>query len=101
LTAEPGVSGVWLGRPWRDQASVVFIDTEMGAHIEPAGFREWHPGETRRLESVFFAERGSSGEGAHPGRRDPRVRQLTADEAKRFAARLVLAGADSWDPTSR
>ena len=33
LTAEPGVSHVWLGRPWRPLASVVFLNTEMGAHI--------------------------------------------------------------------
>ena len=33
LTADPGVAHVWLGRPWRPMASVVFLDTEMGAHI--------------------------------------------------------------------
>src|SRR5262249_21684485 len=46
LTAEAGVSEVWLGRPWRPYASVIFMNTVMGAHIAPAGWREWHPGET-------------------------------------------------------
>jgi pectin methylesterase-like acyl-CoA thioesterase len=49
VTAEPGESGgglrldgagadhIWLGRPWRSHASVVFMNTELPAQIEPAG----------------------------------------------------------------
>ncbi len=101
LTAEPGVGGVWLGRPWRDFASVVFLETEMGGHVEPSGFREWHPGETRRLLTAFFAERGSSGPGARPGARSPHARALAGEEADRFAPGVFLAGKDGWDPTAR
>jgi len=101
LTAEPGVRGVFLGRPWRDFASVVFLESEMGGHVEPAGWREWHPGETKRLETAFFAEKGSTGPGAHPAGRDPHASALAAGEADRFALRPFLAGTDSWDPTSR
>ena len=43
LAADPGAKNVWLGRPWRPFASVVFIDTAMGAHIAPQGWREWTP----------------------------------------------------------
>jgi pectin methylesterase-like acyl-CoA thioesterase len=100
LTAAPGLSGVWLGRPWRDFASVVFLETEMGGHVEPAGWREWHPGETRRLATAFFAERGSWGPGARPDGRDPHAKALTAEEAARFAAGSFLAGSDGWDPTA-
>jgi pectin methylesterase-like acyl-CoA thioesterase len=56
LTAEPGETHVFLGRPWRPYASVVFLNCEMGAHIDPAGWREWHPGETHNLDTVFYAE---------------------------------------------
>jgi len=101
LTAASGVTNVWLGRPWRDHASVIFLDTEMGPHIEPGGFREWHPGETNRLETVFFAERASAGPGSHIGRRDPHVKLLTAESAARYSAKRFLAGQDSWDPTAR
>jgi len=100
LTAEPGVAGVWLGRPWRDYASVVFLDSEMGPHVEPAGWREWHPGETNRIETVFYAERGSHGPGAPGGRRDPHTHLLSAPEAERFGRQEVLAGTDGWDPTA-
>jgi pectin methylesterase-like acyl-CoA thioesterase len=98
LTAEPGVAHVWLGRPWRPLASVVFLDTEMGAHIEPGGWREWHPGETDYIESAFYAEHNSTGPGAHPVERDPHTRKLTAAEAARYDPRRVLAGGDGWNP---
>lgn len=84
LTAEPGVTNVWLGRPWRPYASVVFLNTEMGAHIQPAGWREWHPGETHSIETAFYAEYNSSGPGGDPKQRDPHTKQLTAGEAARF-----------------
>jgi polygalacturonase len=99
LTAEPGVSGVYLGRPWRDFASVVFMESEMAGHIEPAGWREWHPGETKRLETAFFAEGASSGPGWRPDARDPHAKVLTAEEAARFSKGPFLAGSDGWDPT--
>src|SRR5215471_3534566 len=100
LTADPGVAHVWLGRPWRPLASVVFLDTEMGAHIEPAGFREWHPGDTNYMDSVFYAEFNSTGPGAHPTERDPRVKKLTEVEALRYETKRILRGKDNWDPTA-
>ena len=101
LTAAPGVEHVWLGRPWRPYAAVVFLNTEMGAHIEPAGWREWHPGETHSLETAYYAEFHSTGPGAHPGARDPRGKQLTAAEAGRYDPRRILAGTDHWDPIAK
>jgi polygalacturonase len=94
LTAEPGVEHVWLGRPWRPYATVIFRETEMGAHIEPAGWREWHPGETHYLETAYYAEYESTGPGAHPNERDPHTHKLTAEEAARFETVRFLG----WDP---
>jgi polygalacturonase len=84
LTAEPGVEHVWLGRPWRPYATVVFLNTEMDASLEPAGWREWHPGETKSLETVYYAEYGSTGPGARMAERDPHMHKLTAEEAAKF-----------------
>ncbi len=100
LTAAPGAAHVWLGRPWRPYATVVFLNTEMGAHIEPAGWREWHPGETTSLETAYYAEYNSTGPGARPKERDPHTKHLNAEEAVRFTARRFLAGSDGWDPVS-
>lgn len=100
LTAYPGVDNVYLGRPWRPYATVVYLDTDMGPQIQPAGWREWHPGETHSLETAFYAEAGSTGSGAHPGEREPYTKQLTADERKKFLPETFLRGRDGWDPVA-
>jgi polygalacturonase len=100
LTAYPGVDNVYLGRPWRPYASVVYLGTEMGAYIQPAGWREWHPGETHSLDTAFYAEGGSTGPGARTSEREPHSKQLTAEEAKKFVSQNFLGGSDNWDPTA-
>lgn len=101
LTAYPGVDNVYLGRPWRPWSSVVYLETDIGAHIQPAGWREWHPGETHSLDTAFYAEEGSTGPGAPTGDRDPHSKQLTPDEAKQFLPASFLKGSDGWDPTEK
>jgi len=99
LTADPGVTGnVFLGRPWRPYATVVYLHTEMGDKIDPAGWREWHPGETHSLDTAFYAEFNSSGPGAHPGQREPHAHLLTPEQARQFEPAVFLRGADKWDP---
>jgi polygalacturonase len=98
LTAYPGVSSVFLGRPWRPYASVVFLNTEMGAQIQPAGWREWHPGETHSIETAFYAEHGSTGPGATLNDRDPHTHALTQKEAEQFLPTNFLRGDDGWNP---
>lgn len=99
VTADAEVDKVWLGRPWRPYASVVFLNSEIGAHIDPAGWREWHPGETHSLDTAFYAEYDSSGAGATMDKRDPHTHLLTATEAVQFETKRFLAGTEAWDPT--
>jgi pectin methylesterase-like acyl-CoA thioesterase len=98
LTAAPGVANVWLGRPWRPYAKVVFLNTEMGAYILPAGWREWHPGETRSIETAYYAEYNSSGPGGHVGERDPHTKLLTPDEAAQFETKTFFRWLGSRSP---
>jgi pectin methylesterase-like acyl-CoA thioesterase len=99
LTAEPGAESVYLGRPWRAYASVVFLNTYMGPEVDPAGWLEWeHDGKTS-LPTAFYAEYRSSGPGANPAARDSHSRQLTESEAKNYELKKFLAGEDGWDPT--
>lgn len=100
LTAAEGVSKVYLGRPWRPYARVIFLNTEMGPQIEPAGWREWHPGETHSLDTSFYAEYDSSGPGGSRSLREPHTRFLTESEAKQFITKVFLGGPDGWDPTA-
>lgn len=99
LTAAPGVAGVFLGRPWRPYASVVYLNCYMGAHMDPAGWREWHPDETHSLDTAFYAEYNSTGPGADPAAREPKSHQLTMAEAAQFETARFLAGPDKWNPT--
>ncbi len=98
LTASPGVANVWLGRPWRPYAKVIFLNTWMGKQIVPAGWREWHPGQTHSLETVYYAEYKSTGPGAHAGERDPHTKLLTSAEAAQYKMKKFL---DGWNPRSR
>lgn len=98
LTAAPGAGNIWLGRPWRPYAKVVFLNTEMGAHILPTGWREWHPGETYSIDTVYYAEYNSTGPGAHPGERDPHTKLLAAADAAQFETKTFFNG---WDPTAQ
>ena len=100
LTADPAVTGnVFLGRPWRPYATVIYMHTEMGDKIDPAGWREWHPGDTHSLETVYYAEFDSTGPGAQANHRDPHTHFLTPEEAKQYEPKIFLRGVDNWDPT--
>jgi polygalacturonase len=99
LIAQPDLKGtVYLGRPWRPYATVIYLNTEMGDQINPAGWREWHPGETHSLDTAFFAEYNSSGPGANPGQREPHAHTLNAHQAKQYAPSTWLLGKDNWNP---
>src|SRR5258708_17642513 len=98
LTAEPGAEKIYLGRPWRSHASVIFMNTYMGPQIVPAGWLEWmHNGEPS-LPTVSYAEYNSSGPGANAQARDSHARQLTAAEAAMLNVKKFLAGDDGWNP---
>jgi polygalacturonase len=100
LVADAGVTGkVYLGRPWRPYATVVYLNTEMGSHIDPSGWREWHPGETHSLDTAFYAEFNSTGPGATRDQRDPHTHFLSPDEARQYEPAVFLRGSDNWNPT--
>ncbi|GAA0133267.1 pectinesterase family protein [Paenibacillus sp. YSY-4.3] len=42
LTAAPGVSDVYLGRPWREYARTAYVNCVLGEHIHPRGWDNWN-----------------------------------------------------------
>ena len=98
LTADPGAGMVYLGRPWRDYATVVFLNTEMGQHIQPEGWSEWQKGQTNRLKTATYAEFRSLGAGANPSAREPLSHQLTSEQVRAYLLPHFLAGEDHWNP---
>jgi polygalacturonase len=98
LEAAPGVGNVYLGRPWRPYSTVVYLNTWMDGQIVPAGWREWHPGETDYLPTASYAEYQSSGPGADHSRRDSHGKQLSSQEVEKFEPEHFLRGSDGWNP---
>jgi pectinesterase len=98
LVGAAGVDHVFLGRPWRPYARVVYVDCWMGSQILPVGWDNWR--NPANEKTAWFAEYHSTGPGAHPSERVPWARKLTAAEAARFAPRNFLSGTDGWNPAS-
>ncbi len=83
LTGSNTGSGVYLGRPWRPYARVVFIDCWLGDHIRAEGWDNWR--DPAREKTAWFAEYKSKGPGANPSARVAWSRQLTDREAPEFS----------------
>jgi pectin methylesterase-like acyl-CoA thioesterase len=91
---------VYLGRPWRDYSTVIFMNTDIEAPIMAAGWSDWKSAPQPRLPTATYAEFHSSGPGANAKAREPYSRQLTPEEAKKYETKAYLEGADGWDPTA-
>ena len=102
VTAGPGVnagekrSGIFLGRPWRPFARVVFMNTDLPAEIRPEGWNNWS--NPANEKTAWFAEFGNTGPGATAAARVPWAHSLTPGEARQFRPEVFLAGHDRWNP---
>ncbi|MBP9587470.1 MAG: pectin esterase, partial [Bacteroides sp.] len=94
LTADSGVTRVYLSRPWRPYAQAAFIRCHMNKHILPEGWHNW--GKKENEKTVRYAEYQSSGEGAHP---KARARfSVSLKNLKGYEIGTVLRGDDGWQP---
>jgi len=100
ITADKGAGDVYLGRPWRDYSTVIFMNTDIEAPIMPDGWSDWKGAPQPRLPMATYAEFNSTGSGANAQAREKLSKQLTAAEAKKYEAKVYLAGSDRWDPTT-
>jgi len=91
-------TGIFLGRPWRPYARVVFIRTELPAEIRPEGWNNW--GRESNEKTAWFAEFANTGPGAATSSRATWAHQLTARDARHFEPKVFLAGRDHWDPVA-
>ena len=97
LTGNAPAHSVYLGRPWRDHAQTVFLNTTMGEHIKPEGWHNWSKPHAEK--TVFYAEYNNSGPGYTPSKRVKWAEILSPEAAKNYTIKKVLAGSDNWDPT--
>jgi pectinesterase len=89
VQSKAGVDKVYLGRPWRDYAKVVFLNCDLGAHIVPAGWSNWAG--TSRDKTAYFAEFENTGPGAGNSLRVNWSHQLTKNEASDYTLEKILA----------
>ncbi|HYG22293.1 MAG TPA: pectinesterase family protein [Verrucomicrobiae bacterium] len=86
----------YLGRPWRNFASTVFLNTSMSEVVRPEGWHNWNKKDAE--QTTRYAEHGNTGPGAVVEKRVPWIRQLSDAEAKAITPHSVLGGADGWNP---
>ena len=86
----------YLGRPWRDYADVVFLNSDLSDVVRPEGWHNWNRPERER--TARYAEFGSTGGGAAARGRVAWAKRLAPAEASRLDAATVLGGPDGWDP---
>lgn len=103
LTADSGLRGVSLGRPWRPYARVVYLSCTLGAHIDSAGWNNWK--NPANEKTAFYAEYQSRGSGAVTVGRVAWSRQLTGEEAAVYTLENIFAARSAakpysadWDP---
>ena len=93
LTADPGLNGVSLGRPWRPYASVTYIRCEIGDHILPEGWNNWR--DPANEKTVRYAEYKSFGVGANIEGRVKWAKQLSDEEVKAYSLKNIFG---DWNP---
>jgi pectinesterase len=100
ITAAAGAGDVYLGRPWRDYATVIYMNTDIEAPIVAAGWSDWKGAPKPRLPTATYAEFNSRGPGANAAARESYSKQLAAADAKKYETKAYLAGADNWNPST-
>jgi pectinesterase len=96
ITGEDANVKTYLGRPWRDFSSVVFMNTEMSDVVRPAGWQNWDL--PAREKTARYSEFNNTGPGADSKSRVSWARQLHKSEAKQITVKNVLRGTDGWNP---
>lgn len=96
VTADSAVDLTYLGRPWRNWASVIFDQCELPAQIQPKGWHNWS--DPAREKTARYYEHKCTGPGADQSKRVSWMRQLTPAQANDLKPRKVFANATNpWD----
>ncbi|KAH8085963.1 carbohydrate esterase family 8 protein [Cristinia sonorae] len=86
----------FLGRPWNDLATTVYLRTYMDESIAPAGWKPFNDDRPVIQNTTFYAEYLSSGPGSNGSSRVPIEHQLTSHEAEQFTVEKVFLEKPEW-----
>lgn len=98
IAAQSPEARTYLGRPWRDYAGVIFLNTEMSEVVRPVGWHNWD--KPHRETTSRYAEFNSIGPGANSQARVSWADRLTEEQAREITVQKVLAGQDGWNPVA-
>lgn len=85
---------VYLGRPWRNFAKVVIMNSYLGPHIRKEGWHDW--GKTDAHDTLYFAESENYGPGAENRKKPDWVDCFGKEGQSFYQKERVLAGEDGW-----
>lgn len=88
LSAKEGINEVYLGRPWRNFAQSVFINSDFGSSVSPKGWDNWNKKDAEK--TAFFGEYGNLGKGSDLSSRVSWSKKLSQKEARKFTKQNVL-----------
>ncbi|WOH11750.1 hypothetical protein DCAR_0831241 [Daucus carota subsp. sativus] len=86
----------YLGRPWKEFSTTVFMQSKIGDHIDPAGWAEWD--KDFALKTLYYGEYLNQGPGAGTAGRVkwPGYHVITSStEASKFTVAQLIQGG-SW-----
>ncbi len=104
LYADPAVTKLFLGRPWKSTARTVWLECQFDAPITAAGWNDWH--DSARKGALCYAEYRCTGPGADRSGRVAWSKELSEEEAALYTPEQIFykkTGSeqfyDSWLPT--
>ena len=94
LLSAPSVCKVYLGRPWREYANVIFSSCFMDAHINPEGWHNW--GKSESEKTAYFAEFENYGPGALTAKRVKWSHLLSFEQNKKLTFNIIFRVENQW-----
>ncbi|MGQ8366749.1 pectinesterase family protein [Glaciecola sp. 1036] len=94
FTATDKVSDVYLGRPWRQFAKTMIINSQLDKHIHPVGWHNWD--NENNEETVEYKEANNSGQGAKSDSRVTWTKVLMPETVSDFDISQVYK---DWEPS--
>ena len=100
IKSESGEDTHFLGRPWRDHAKTVFINTKIESGIKAEGWHNWNKPQAEK--TTFYAEYNTQCSDCDLSKRVPWAHTLNSKEVQKdYATVDILKGEDDWNPTEK
>ena len=97
ITSREGITGEWLGRPWRPYAYTLWKECDFDLDLDPQGWHNW--GNEQNEKTARFFEYSCTGKGADRNARAPWSRELSSEEASLVTVESVFRSVQAdWKP---